>query len=105
MLIVFDGISPEELDDIIDRINFHRGFGPDPAKCREEQAASELRAKIAKEQEEAARKAQLEEEYEEFKRLVRASKHGGNDLKPNGGWLKIRRFCFQLTPEIFELVG
>ena len=101
MIVAFDNITPDELNAIIDKINARRGFVDEKAEAA--RAAAALRTKIAKE-ELATDAREWRKEYEEFKELVREAKRGKNDLKPTGGWIKIRRFCFELTKEIFDIV-
>ena len=104
--VFLDGFTEEEVREL----NIRRAYAllgiteDDIRRHEEERAAEELRNKIAAEQDRAEYEAQWRQEYEEFKQRIRDAKLGKNDLKPNNHWLKIRRFCFRLTQEIFDLV-
>ena len=52
----------------------------------------------------AAHKAEVEAEFHEFEERVREAKAGHNDLTPNGCFLKIRKYAFRMTPEIWEQI-
>ena len=78
-----------------------------------EKAAAEAKAKA--DAEAAAKKAAFEAElarerhewsleYNECKRRIAESLLGHGDLKPNGHFLKIRKYCFQLTEDLFAVV-
>lgn len=71
-----------------------------------EKAEAEAKAKAEAERAiaEAAKNAEIAAELEEFKQWVREAKAGHNDLRPDGGYLKIGKYAFKMTPEVWAAV-
>jgi hypothetical protein len=101
MIITFDGITDEALDAIIDRFN-NAHHAKSPFGISREEAAALARH-------DAERKAEkdraIKEELKKFKELIHEAKAGKNDLKPNGGYIKINRFAFQMTQEVWDQIA
>ena len=100
LTITFDGITEKELDDIIDKVNNRQGARH--ALIDKDEEIELLALAAAKKK---AEEAQRKQELNEFLQAVREAKAGKNDLKPNGGYLKIGRFAFQMTQDVWDHVG
>jgi hypothetical protein len=98
--ITFDGITEKELNDIIDKVNNHNGARH--ALMDKDEEVELMALALAKKK---AEEAQRKQELDEFLQLVREAKAGRSDLKPNGGYLKIGRFAFQMTQDVWDHVG